>query len=209
MPVTREGRGAGGCFKLGCLGCLVIVGLPVLFVMGLLLLNVFTGHEEVRPESRELARELPPLEQGQIPEEMTEPGPEVVERLRRLTSSQAVTVMLDVSELQFRLEPGPAGEPIRVEADFDTGSYELSESMEEDDELGSVYHLRFAPKRPWWLRLLRRHDVQNEVRLILPRDVPLALAGNIGFGESRRAYAADQRPAPGASRVVSLGEQLR
>jgi hypothetical protein len=184
MSATTPGQPGSGCFKAGCVGCLVIVGVPVLLVVGLLLLNVVTGRGDATQESRELTRAIPPLEKGLIPEEATGPGTGLLERLRQQGAARQVRVLLDVSEGEFRLEPGPAGEPLRVEAEFDTDAYTLSETLDPDDDYGWTYRLKFAPRRSRWLRLFTSRDDANAIRLIVPRGVPVVLEGTVGFGHS-------------------------
>ena len=94
-------------------------------------------------------------------------------------------IVLDVSMSTFEIVPGPPGQPIRVEADYDTGSYELTESFEPAGELGWTYELTFR-RTVSWLRLLMAGagEPDNRIRLIIPRDVPVSLTGKVGIGES-------------------------
>jgi hypothetical protein len=95
-------------------------------------------------------------------------------------------VSIDVTMAEFSIEPGPAGDPIRVEADYDSGVYELVEEYKGEGELGWSYSMQFRPTVSWVRRLFAgSEESTNRVRLILPEGTPMSLVGDMGIGESR------------------------
>lgn len=191
---SEKRTGAAGCFKGGCLGCLVVVGLMVVIPVVLMVVALALGPAEELPERTELTQELPPL--AGLPAEAPEPGagaeapppgvgPEAFDGRELPTlplGQEPIEVVLDLSKGSFIIEPGPAGEPLRVEADYDAGSFELEERF--DPERGR-YELSFD-SRGGWLSMMRRRDgPPGRVRLIVPRGYPLTVRGAITMGESR------------------------
>ncbi|MCZ6832123.1 MAG: hypothetical protein O7F11_00100 [Acidobacteria bacterium] len=165
MPARK-----GGCFKTGCFGCLGVILLMVVLPLGWAFIEMARGVPETRRETQELTRVLPA---GLSPPE------------GGLAGVPAGRVYVDFSMAEFIIEPGPAGQPIRVEADFDTATYELIEEYQAEGELGWTYRVSFRPKVSWLRRLLAGSlDENNRVRLILPRGTPMSLAGDLGVGES-------------------------
>lgn len=144
------------CAGAAALGLLVLLGVGGLFLVQRL-------SEET--ETRRLAQELPPLPGDAAP---ARPGKVVLS-----LSSAAVTV-----------EAGPAGQPIRVESEFDAGVHRLEQSYQEDERGGWVYRLDFHEKRLLHVSVVavwlgRRSP---EVRIVLPRDLPLALEAKMEGG---------------------------
>jgi hypothetical protein len=95
-------------------------------------------------------------------------------------AAAAVRVMLDMDEGEFTIEPGPAHEGIRVEADYDEATYDLKQEYSVDDDGHPVYLLRFKSKVSFLRRLAQEggfesNDLQNTVRVQLPVDTPMEL----------------------------------
>ncbi|MEL7060014.1 MAG: hypothetical protein AAGN46_08320 [Acidobacteriota bacterium] len=92
---------------------------------------------------------------------------------------------LDLSYGEFEVRPGPVGEPIRVEADFDSRRFTLREEMTERDDGTWRYSVGFAP-RGGFLGLLMRpgSGPANRVTVVVPQGHPLSLVGSVGLGES-------------------------
>jgi len=106
--------------------------------------------------------------------QLTQPAPLVGEGL----------LMLDFTVGDFVIQPGEIGEPIRVEAEFDTSSYSLEESFESGDGDGWVYRVTFRQTgliRDGGLRVLFGASYP-ELRVFIPPDVPVALRGRFGKG---------------------------
>jgi hypothetical protein len=175
----REGR--GGCLRTGCFGCLAVVGMGVLVVVLLFAIALLLGRPEQRMESPGVAHELPGAPVG---DPITDVGDRTLPHELRPDSAAAGRIVLDVTLCQFEVVPGEAGDPIRVEGRYDAGSYELVESLLPEGDEGWEYRLQFGRKVSWIRSLLGEDASMNEIRLVVPRGVPLALEGQIGIGES-------------------------
>ncbi|MFQ5669676.1 MAG: hypothetical protein ACE5HD_04040 [Acidobacteriota bacterium] len=162
-----------GCLKTGCLGCLGVVAVVAVGLLAMLLLALVQGVPETDRESRRLSQAIPapvPDMGGTIPGTGAGPLPG--------------RVILDVSMARFEIVPGPPGQPIHAEANYDSGSFHLEEAYEPGGEMGWTYRLTFARKVGWMRFLLGGADPENRVRLVLPRGVPISLSGRVGLGES-------------------------
>lgn len=161
-------RQGSGCRKLAMVGCLVVAGLVVL---GLIVTAVIFGMawsqvREERVEQRELSRDLAsqpaavddaPLE---VPGEFVAPAP-------------AGRVVLDLQHTFFQVRPGPAGEPLRVDAEFDTNHYQLSERHVEGDEEW-VYEIGFRRTTDSYLLSLLKEllgGTRPRIEVSLPPDL--------------------------------------
>jgi len=69
-----------------------------------------------------------------------------------------------------------------VEADYDSGSFDLSEHF---DEGSNTYRVDFGPRGGWFRLFHHQVDEGAEVRVIVPRGQPIALEAKIGVGQSR------------------------
>lgn len=182
----QGGRSGRGCLKtgfVGCAGCLVV---GVLAILGIVAVGLILGVPDQELVSREFARELPMPEAEQRralqPSELQTPG-EFPVTPGEFEFEQVGRVVLDLSEGEFIVEPGPPGEPIRIEADYDSGSYELTEEFEGDEDSAWVYRVKFASSLAWVQRIFSGNEPDNRVRIILPRGIPFALEGNVSLGE--------------------------
>lgn len=174
-----------GCVKAGCIGCAGVVGI---FVMVMVVLGVGAVMQDrsTAIEQRELVQAVPRID---LPAD--DPSQATSDDLRqpnfrfdRADPGDPGTVDLRLSTGQFQVVPGPAGEPIRVEGDYDTNRYTLEQTYEPAAAgRGWVYKVRFAPKGLFKLFNFGP-TTPPEVRVILPRDSPFALKGKISMGES-------------------------
>jgi hypothetical protein len=189
MSETRQ----RGCLKTGCLGCAGAAALVLVGAAALLAIGVALGPTEQRLERPELARELPHEGRVAAPtaesvgsaenHRPVEPAPSGVPDDDAWRQHVGL-VELDLTMGRFELVAGKPGEPIRVEGQYDAGSYELVESMESDGETGWAYRVRFHSKVSWLRRLFNDDGAANRLRLVVPPDVPFRLEGRIGVGES-------------------------
>jgi len=167
--------------KYGCFGCVgvVAIGILVAAVMGALV---------VRELSRERAQtvsqsehSLPAVELPAPPED--EPGSRAaIFPLLDVDVAEPGRVILDLSHGSFVVEPGPEGQPIRLEADYDKVGFELVENYETHGETGWTYEVEFRKKGLFGI-VVNTGEIPS-VRVIIPRGVPFVLEAELGTGES-------------------------
>ncbi len=182
-----------GCLKYGCVGCLSIVALGVVGVFLISAIHLTTDPEDPRPEQRQVERPLPAstssgAEPGSSP---ATDGPQIGEILPLPELEEfprgggaAGRVVLDLRMGDFVIRPGAADEPIRIDADYDAGSFELTEELTDDGD-GWTYQVGFGSKRGWLGLLLGggRHNIDNRIEITIPRGHPIDLVGEVGMGE--------------------------
>ncbi|HET9481298.1 MAG TPA: hypothetical protein VFP98_06030, partial [Candidatus Polarisedimenticolia bacterium] len=107
-----------------------------------------------------------------------------------IPAGAAVPVHMKLEEGNFTVRPGPAGGGIRVEGDYDKGTFELSQEMTTDSSGKPLYKLSFRPRYSMMRRLLshgflRIDDNTNVLTIYLPRGMPMALTARVLKGASR------------------------
>ncbi len=166
------------------------MALGVVAVFMISAIHLTSDPEDPRPERRQVERLLPaaaerintPATDGpQIGEVM--PLPELEEYPEK--SQHAGRVVLDLKMGDFSIRPGPADEPIRIDADYDGASFELTEELTQEEDGSWTYHVGFSGQRGWLGLLLGggRHNVDNRVEIIIPRGQQFDLVGQVGMGE--------------------------
>jgi hypothetical protein len=168
--------------RRGCLGCLAFVGLGVMVVILLLMLPLFLQRPESVPVSEEVVPELPPAPPRPVPPDTPSPEGETLPLEAVPGAEEALRVDLDLSAGSFRIEPGPPGEPFKVEADYDSGRFELEQRY---DEERNTYRIRFGLRGGWAGLFHGSVEGDNKIRILVPPDRPIALTGEVGMGESR------------------------
>ena len=175
----------------GCLGCLGAVALVVIVLASLFAVAFQQRPSEDNRQTRELTQEVRAIPLPEALAERIAASREVPAELAEDASlfpaaeyqvSEPGRVILDLSSVGFSLEPGPPGEPIRVEADYDADALELTHSYESYGEAGWIYRLSFHGRG--LNRFITINPDRHEVRLILPRDTPLTLEGRVSRGTS-------------------------
>ena len=170
MKSARTAR--RGWFRFGCLTVVGIVGLALVWsavVVG----SAFLSSRSETVERRELQRDVGP--------------PPAQPNSSRTAGSNAGRVILDFTVGEFFVEPGKPGEPILVEAKYDSNSYTLDESFQASEEDGWVYRLTFSETgvlRDGGLRVLFGGDYPK-LRVRLPPDSPIALEAYFGKGGAK------------------------
>ena len=174
-----------GCFKYGCIGCLTLIALfaGLVFVAGAVQFSV--DSEDPMPEQRQLSQDLPPSVGDTLLSDRPEgstvlPLPQTPE----FENAKGGTILLDLAMAEVFIEPGPADEPIRVDADFDAGRFDLVESFSEDEDGTWLYKLSFKPRKSLWSFFGNNKATDNRIELTIPRDRLVELVGEIGMGES-------------------------
>ncbi len=190
------GKGKGrGCFKFGCFGCLMLLAISVGLVLLVGAIQLTTDGGDPMPEQRNVEHALPPAPPipgfpltpeaptggGELPSIAVAPLPADFDP----SEVRAGVLELDLSVGDFIIQPGPPGQPIRVEADYDTNAFELSETFEQESDGTWRYEVGFG-MRGGWLGMLMRGGAQghNRVTITIPRDQPLDIVGTIGLGQS-------------------------
>lgn len=174
-----SGGPKSGCLKTGCLCCIGVIAVCVLVLVVIAVVALALGPPEREVERPELTRELPvaPPRAADRPEPGSVAPPQA-------WAGEPGRVVLDLSMGRFEVVAGKAGDPIRVDGKYDSGSYELTESLEREGETGWVYRLSFGRKVSWIRELFSDRAGDNLVRLVLPAEAPIVLEGRIGIGES-------------------------
>ncbi len=176
-----------GCLKYGCVGCLSVLALGVLLVFLFSALHMAMDREDPRPEARRAEHRLPePPERPPRPDRPAIgevlPLPELDEFPRDAPGGR---VLLDLRMGSFSIRPGPADQPIRVDADFDAGAFELEEELTTSEDGAWTYQVSFGGKRGIFGMILggRRHNVDNRIDVVIPRGHPIDLVVKAGLGE--------------------------
>lgn len=174
-----EGKRGRGCLKIGCLGCLIVVGLPVVVISILFVIGMATGPDEPIWEETAQSHDLPRVGSAELPRGGTE-----LQQLSPQGIPGGGVIRLNTTMMTLRIEPVDADEPLRLEADYDRASYDLEEKFVEEDDGGWVYDLDFDSRLGAIRSMFRTGKVQNDLVLYVPRGVKIKLEGNIGTGES-------------------------
>ncbi|MEM9558633.1 MAG: hypothetical protein AAGC60_30570 [Acidobacteriota bacterium] len=198
-----------GCFRYGCIGCGVLVAL---FVGVVILLGAVTMMSDHTPRPEEATAEhrlpeppggimplVPPTESPEAPTPPTFDGepsdaptpdsPPTVEiapsvELLPAPPESVGTLELDLAYGDFTLVPGPANEPLRVEAEYDANRFQLVEDLETTDDGGWTYRVDFGAKGGMFGLMMRGGSGPvNRVRIVVPRGHPLRIVGSAGIGE--------------------------
>ncbi len=168
--MTETEPAGKGCLKRGCFGCLAVLGVGLLLVMVIALITLVRGTPDVVREADRVAHEIP----ARVSAEVGTNRPLMVE------AGQLGRVVLDISVASFRIIPAPSGTPVRLEANYDSGTYRLRERFEPSGELGWTYRLEFGKRSRFDFFTV---DPDNRLDLYLPAGTPIALEGELGIGE--------------------------
>jgi hypothetical protein len=185
-----------GKIALGCL--LAPIGVLVLIVVFFSAIRM-TGVPEPRVTQRSLEQDLATTDTGETVLErrgetdtgrqtgLTPERPEPT-RLDHM-GADPVQVVIDLDEGYFTIAPGPADEGIRVEADYDEATYELTQNYSLDREGRPTYLLRLKSRVSFLRRLAQDggfedDDLANTVEVQLPVDTPMALYLSLAKAEA-------------------------
>lgn len=176
-----------GCLKFGCFGCLSTFALGVGLILLLGAIQFSMSDEEPQVEEREARHELP--DPPPMPAYASADQPEMPNILPMSDSAEAPvsaagTLVLDLRMGDFTIEPGPADQPIRVEADYNTKAFTLKENYLENDDGTWKYEVTFGGRGGLLGALLRGNNSNNKVTITIPRGHPIEIVGRIGMGES-------------------------
>jgi hypothetical protein len=165
----------GGCtrfFTIGCVGCLGLTAL--LIVVSALTFGIaWFQAQEVGVSHQELTRDVT------APEVSLEAKAGVALPVDLSEVPAAGTVELNLNQTEFEVRPGAPGEPLRVDARFDSSHYTLTEEFNEGDgDQGWTYRIAFRRSSGSGLLAGLRELIsrsQPRVVIVLPPDVPFDL----------------------------------
>lgn len=164
-------------FKYGCFGCLGVVGLVVVLA-AIALGTAWMRARSEKVESRALSHAAPAA--------ATLPAPTPQGPAPTPAAGARGRVVLDLNGAEFHVRPGAAGEPIRVEATYDTASYVLEEFTEDAADGTWTYRVEFRRlgASSGFGDVLRRifSKSRPSVTVILPRELPIALEATVEQG---------------------------
>jgi hypothetical protein len=175
--MARERKGCRNLAILGCMGCggliiVVLVGCAIILGM---------AWSEVRNEQFE-RRELQQAVALPEPPEIADQPLEVPEEF--VPERREGTVALDVDSTVVTVRPGKPGDAIRIEAEYDTRYYELSERFTEDAE-SWTYDIGFGRVSDSYLKTALKSLLGGRrpmIKVFLPPDVPLRLELQVSQG---------------------------
>jgi len=110
--------------------------------------------------------------------------PEEARLVQPVAGPRAGTVVLSLSSAAVSVVAGPAGEPIRVESSFDPDVYRLEDRYEDDGVGAWSYRLDFHERTVLHVSVVSiwLGKRSPQVRVVLPRDLPLALEARMRGG---------------------------
>jgi hypothetical protein len=161
-------------------GCLVVAGIGLVALVLMMVSFRMAGPIDEKETSADLEQRVTTVTPEQLDAEGLVPGES---RAGRMLSAN-----IFLEEGEFFIKPGPPGSAIRVEGDYDAGSYDLQQELTEGADGVPIYNLSFRAKYSIITRLLRSGfegvDHENHLTVYLPRDLPLSLNAQIRKGES-------------------------
>ena len=154
----RSGGRLRGCLLTGC-----VVFVVLCFVPPVLLWALSRGADEDPGPPREISR-------------------------RHALPAGPGRIELDVRMSDLTVEAAPAGSPLRLEARWTPGRFQLHEALEPGPGAGGwTYRLRLdgrGLRLRTWLPGRHGHVPNPELRLLVPAGHPLAIDGEVGMGQS-------------------------
>ena len=196
-------EGAGKFFRYGCLGC---VG-AILLCLGFISVLVAVGRNAAQSEkitTRQVedplpgalpvieappSAEAPPSSEARpVPSFSDAPSLPTPEFPEEPPAPRRGSVLLDLANGEFEVQPARPGEPLRVDAEYDENRYELVTRLDEPGSGEWSYEVRFRQKGPGGLMdLLAGMFGARTPRVVvfLPPDVPMDLDLRFSQGGGR------------------------
>lgn len=189
-----ETKQRAGCWKVGCLGCGGLAVALVLFFAVVSFLQVQRDRGERPIETSGTTHDVPTvpelralIERGELGGGERIPlgdtsvfdGPAIAGRVG--------TVELDLDVGEFEIVPGEAGQPIRVDAEYEEDAFRLVEELVEHDDGTWTYRISMRPRGGMFGMLFRGagNNPRNRATITLPREQPFDLVGTVGLGTTR------------------------
>ena len=191
-----------GCQKLliGCIAvpCILLVLLAICVVVFRMM-----GAPEHRIEPAQLEQPVAALTSGQLAAEGLTPG-------QGAPPAGVVSVRITLTEGFFTIKPGPPGSNIKVEGNYDAGSYDLVQKSDTSNPSAPTYELTFKPKYSWLRRIFTEggvridEDDMEPLVIWLPAGLPMDLNAKVSVGKSEIDLAG--LSLHGLNLDVSMGE---
>ncbi len=161
-------------------GCLVVVGIGLVALVLMAVSFRLAGPIEQREATADLEQPVAAVTRPQLDAEGLAPADS--------HAGKRLSANIFLEEGEFIIKPGPPGSAIRVEGDYDAGSFDLVQDLTEGADGERIYNLSFRSRYSIVTRLLRSGfaslDNPNRLTVYLPRDVPMSLNAQIRKGES-------------------------
>ena len=150
-----------------------MVGISALLVVLYLAVELIRGPVEADP--RRAAFDVPLADDGGAADAAAS----------ETTRTHPLHVLLEMADGQFDVLPGEPGQPIRVEADYDAGSFHLGHDLSLDEQGRPHFTLYFGRTASLVRGLLsaRTYKLENRVKVYLPPEVPLVLSIRVSRGQ--------------------------
>ena len=167
--------------KFGCLGCLGVIAVIALAGTGIGI-GAWNRAKSMENERRVITQDLPPAPGIPLSEEAGAEGSVLL--LPPAGIAAGGQVILDLSDGNFRIEAAGAGEPLRLEAEYDPDSYELVEEFEPGEGSRWVYRVSFRSKGSSFLQAIAEifSDASPEIAIYLPAEMPIELTSQLTEG---------------------------
>jgi len=174
----------GGCKKIafysgvGCLGLVILIALGV---SGLIFMARRAGNDANQhpvPTTFTIpvpAAAPPPASSPAGPQSPGRDLPALDADRKGRADLEPVHVVLDLSEGNFTIQPGPPGSGVKVDGKFDPGTYSLAQEESRDGEGRRQLTVSFRRRVPFFLIMFGDHHPHNEINITLPESVPTAL----------------------------------
>lgn len=91
---------------------------------------------------------------------------------------------LDLGASSINVEPGAPGTPLRIEAEYDHSSFELTERFTQEAGGAWIYDVHFGPSFRGPRRILIAHRAPPSLRIVVPRALALSIEARIRHGHS-------------------------
>jgi hypothetical protein len=160
---------------IGCLG-LFILGIVAFVVVAGVMLSRGAPEQHRSQATQEQPITVPRLPGGVTPSPAEVPPP-----------ASSLRVELDLEEGRFDVRPGQPGSPVKVDADYDEGVYELVQETQATAGGGQTVRVEFHSRYSMLRRILTTGSAdasKNHVTIYLPTDVPIDFHASISKGES-------------------------
>ena len=177
MSEPQQPSKARGCLKYSCLGCLIVVGVPAVVLTVVLLIGLTMGVPEPVRVNHETTQDLPVISPAELPQ-----VGELTTEIQQVPLGRG-RIELDVSMARLDIVRGEPGESLRLEANYDSASFELDEDFFESGDVWT-YKLHFDTRLGWFRSIFKRNPGRNTLRLVVPEGVPISVTGGIAVGES-------------------------